>query len=206
MGPDGVGEVGEAFVNAVKQRYKLGHQRVLRTLEDLTEEQMQWHPTPVAHSISWNVWHLGRWADYLQAQIPTMTPRLQEVLGPGREIWEAEVFATKWGFDPAVLGWRQMGTDMDDKIAASLRFPDKETVVGYVHHAFEAAELAVGNIADEEFGVVYRSPHAWAGERVIGMYVVTLYGHDERHLGQIVYLRRLMELPWKLERPGWTSV
>jgi hypothetical protein len=54
----------DSFVDAVKQRYKLGHQRVLRALEDLTEEQMQWHPSPESHSISWNVWHLGRWADH----------------------------------------------------------------------------------------------------------------------------------------------
>jgi DinB family protein len=195
----------EPFIDAVKQRYKLGHQRVLRALEDVTGEQMQWHPTPVTHAIAWNVWHLGRWADYLQAQISTMTPRLQEVLGPTQEIWELEGLAVRWGLDSAVLGWRQLGTDMDDAMAASLRFPGKETVLGYAHRAFEAAERAVDSIADEEFGLIYRSPHAWAGERVIGLYVVSLYAHDERHLGQIIYLRRLMELPWKLERPGWTS-
>lgn len=195
----------DPFVNAVKQRYKLGHQRVLRAIEDVAEERMRWHPTPVTHSISWNVWHLGRWADYLQAQISTMTPRLQEVLGPGREIWESEALAARWGFESAVLGWRQMGTDMDDRVAAALRFPDKEIVVGYTRRAFEMAERAVDSIADEEFGLIYRSPHAWAGERVIGLYVVALYAHAERHLGQIIYLRRLMELPWKLERPGWTS-
>jgi hypothetical protein len=98
-----------------------------------------------------------------------------------------------------------MGTDMDDRVAAALRFPDKEIVVGYTRRAFEMAERAVDSIADEEFGLIYRSPHAWAGERVIGLYVVALYAHAERHLGQIIYLRRLMELPWKLERPGWTS-
>jgi len=135
-----------------------------------------------------------------------MTPRLQEVLGSEREIWETKALAARWGFDPSVLGWRQMGTDMDDRAAASLPFPDKEAVVGYMRRTFDAAEHAVDGIADEEFGVIYRSPHAWAGERVIGLYVVALHAHDERHLGQIIYLRRLMELPWKLERPGWTAV
>lgn len=197
--------MGEPFVDAVKQRYKLGHQRVLRALEDLTEEQMRWHPTPITHSISWNVWHLARWADYLQATIPAMTPRLQAVLGAGREIWHTEGLAQKWGLDAAALGWREMGTDMGDRVAAALRFPEKETVIGHLRRTFEAAEHAVEGIADHEFGITYRSPHAWAGERVIGMYVVALYAHDERHLGQIIYLRRLMELPWKLERPGWTS-
>lgn len=205
MGKKGVGRMGEPFINAVKQRYKLGHQRVLKAIEDVTKEQMRWHPTPDTHSILWNAWHLGRWADYLQAKIPTMTPRLQEVLGPGREIWESEGLAVKWGLNPTVLGWRQMGTDMDDGVAASLRFPEKGTVIGYVRSAFEAAERAVDHIADDELGLTYRSPHAWEGERVIGIYVVGYYAHDERHLGQIVYLRRLMELPWKLERPGWTS-
>ncbi|MGQ0550096.1 MAG: DinB family protein [Armatimonadota bacterium] len=198
--------MGELFIDAVKQRYRLGHRRVLRVLEGLTEEQMRWHPTPVTHSISWNAWHLGRWADYLQAQIPAMTPRLQRVLGPRQEIWETENSAAMWGFDPAILGWRQMGTDMDDEIAASLPFPDKDTVVGYMRRSFEQAAFAVARIADEEFGVIYRSPHAWAGERPIGMYVVALYAHNERHLGQIIFLRRLTGLPWSLEQPGWTSV
>ncbi len=198
--------MGNPFVHAVKQRYKLGHQRVLLALEDLTEEQMQWHPAPVTHSISWNVWHLGRWADHLQAEISMMTPRLREVLGPGREIWETEALAERWGFNSTVLGWRQMGTDMDDRTAASLPFPDKETVVGYMRRTLDAAEHAVDGILDEEFGTIYRSPHAWAGERVIGLYVVSLHAHDERHLGQIIYLRRLMELPWTLERQGWTAV
>lgn len=198
--------MGDPFVDAVKQRYKLGHQRVLRAVEDLTEEQTQWRPAPISHSISWNVWHLGRWADHLQCEIPMMTSRLREVLGLRREIWETDALAAKWGFDSTSLGWRQMGTDMDDRAAASLSFPVKEAVVGYMRGAFDAAEHAVERIADEEFGVIYRSPHARAGERVIGMHVVALYAHDERHLGQMIYLRRLMDLPWKLERPGWTAV
>jgi len=198
--------MGNPFVDAVKQRYKLGHQRVLQALEDLTEDQMRWHPAPLAHSISWNVWHLGRWADHLQVEISVMTPHLRKALGSGREIWETEALAARWGFDPTVLGWRQMGTDMNDWTAVSLPFPDKETVVGYMRRSFDAAEHAVDSIDDEEFGLMYRSPHAWAGERTIGMYVVALYAHDERHLGQIIYLRRLMELPWMLERPGWTAV
>jgi hypothetical protein len=134
-----------------------------------------------------------------------MTPHLQEVLGPSPEIWETERLAIKWGLSPAVIGWRQMGTDMEDAVAASLRFPDREAVIGYMRRAFEVAERAVDSIADEEFRLTYRSPHAWEGERVIGAYVVAYYAHDERHLGQIVYLRRLMELPWKLERLGRTS-
>lgn len=194
--------MAQPFIDAVKQRFKVGHQRVLRALEDITEEQMRWHPTPSTHSIAWNGWHLGRWADYLQAKIPTMTPRLHEALGSQQEIWHAEGLLASWGFDPTVLGWKQMGTDMDDKVAASLRFPDKETVVDYMRRAFASAERAVDGIIDEEFGLTYRSPHAWEGERVIGIYVVSYYAHDERHLGQITYLRRLMELPWKLERPG----
>jgi hypothetical protein len=197
--------MGDPFVDAVKQRYKLGHQRVLRALEDLTEEQMQWRPTANTHSISWNVWHLARWADHLQAEIPMMTLRLREVLGTRREIWESESMAANWGFDPAILGWNQMGTDMEDAAAASLSFPNKKTVVGYARRSFDTAEDVADCLTEDEFGTVYRSPHVWAGERVIGMYLVALYAHDERHLGQIIYLRRLMALPRKLERPGWTA-
>lgn len=197
--------MGEPFIDAVRKRFELGHQRLLRALEDITEEQMVWHPTPITHSIAWNVWHLGRWADYLQAKIATMTPRLGHVLGPSREIWETDGLVARWGFDPTTLGWKQLGTDMDDETAAALRFPEKGTVVGYARRAYEAAEQAVDAIADDEFGQTYRSPHRWEGERAIGVYIVGYYAHDERHLGQILYARRLMKLPWKLEQPGWTS-
>lgn len=197
--------MGHSFVDAVKQRYILGHKRVLTALEDLTEDQMQWRPTTTAHSVVWNAWHLARWADYLQARIPTMTQRLQRTLGLRQEIWHAEDLARKWGLDAATLGWGEMGTDMDDGAAAALRFPEKEIVVGYLLRAYDVAERAVENIVEDEFGVVTSGIGPWESERGIGIYVVGLHAHDERHLGQIVYLRRLMGLPWKLERPGWTS-
>jgi len=113
--------------------------------------------------------------------------------------------ANSWGFDPTVLGWKQMGTDMDDKVAASLRFPDKETVWGYMHRAFAAAEPAVDGIVDEEFGLNSSISSCLGGRTGIGIYVVSYYAYNERHLGQINYLRRLMQLPWKLERQGWIS-
>lgn len=196
--------MGHSFLDAVKQRYSLGHRRVLTALEDITEDQTQWRPTTMAHSVGWNAWHLARWADYLQAKIPTMTPRLQRALELRQEIWHAEDLARQWGLDSAALGWGEMGTDMDDGAAAALRFPKKEIVVGYLLRAYEAAERAVESIADDEFGVMTSGIGPWERERAIGIYVVGLHAHDERHLGQIVYLRRLMELPWKLERPGWT--
>ena len=155
--------MGDPFIDSVKQRYGLGHQRVLRALEDLTDEQMRWHPGPDTHSISWNVWHLGRWADHLQAEISMMTPRLRELLGAGREIWETEAIAAKWGFDPNVLGWRQMGTDMDDDAAASLPFPHKETVVDYVRHTFDTAEHAVESISDDRVWSIIPIPPCMGG-------------------------------------------
>lgn len=193
-----------SFSDAVKQRYRLGHRRVLTALEDLTEDQMQWRPAPMAHSVVWNAWHLARWADYLQAKIPTMTQRLQTALRPRHEIWYAKDLARKWALAPATLGWGEMGTDMDDGVAAALRFPEKEIVVGYLVSAFEEAEGAVESIADNEFGIMASGIGPWESERAIGIYVVGLHAHDERHLGQILYLRRLMGLSPKLERPGWT--
>lgn len=190
--------MSQALGGVLKSRYKLGHQRVLKVIEDLTEEQMRWHPTSSTHSVAWNAWHLGRWADYLQARIPALTARLGEVLGPRRQIWEEERLAVLWGLDPVILGWGETGTDMDDGIAAALPLPNKDDLLGYMRRSYEAAELAVDAIENEEFTVAYREPYDPGTERTVAFTIIGLHAHDERHLGQIAFLRRMMELPRRL--------
>jgi hypothetical protein len=89
------------------------------------------------------VWHLARWADLLQANLPDMTPELGEKLGSSRQIWETESLAVKWGFEAAGLGYSETGWLMDDAQAAKLPLPAKDVLLDYVRRAFSAAERAV---------------------------------------------------------------
>jgi hypothetical protein len=185
----------QTVLSVLKSRYKLGHRRVLKLLNDLTEEQMRWHPTRNTHSIGWNAWHLGRWTDYLQARLTVMVPRLEELFGATRQIWQEENLSARWGLDPQSLGWEETGMGMEDAVAGALPLPGKDQVIGYMRRAFEAAERAVDSLREEELEISYRSPHDWEGERIVAMYIIGYHAHDERHLGQIAYLRREMGLP-----------
>lgn len=51
---------GDTLVEILRQRFRLGHRRILAAVADLTEDQLRWKPTPTAHSIAFNLWHLAR--------------------------------------------------------------------------------------------------------------------------------------------------
>jgi hypothetical protein len=187
--------MGDMVVEGLKSGYGRRHGWVLNMIEEITEEQFVWKPTPTSHSIAWNLWHLARWADYLQAKIPTMTPSLGRKLGPVQQIWAQEALAARWELDSSVLGWGETGMEMDNKVAATLRLPGKEAVLDYARRAFAAAERAVDAIDDEEFRTIYKSPVEWEGESPIYAYVISYMAHTEFHRGQIAGIRRGRDLP-----------
>lgn len=187
--------MSDIVIERLKHAYRLRHRWLLSMVEEITEEQFTWQPTPASHSIAWNLWHVARWADYAQAKIPSMAPSLTRKLGPARQIWVQEALAARWGLDSSVLGWGETGMEMDDAVAATLRFPGKQRVVDYARRAIAAAEPAVEAIDDEEFRMVYKSPVEWEGESPICAYVISYLAHDEFHRGQIAAIRRAKDLP-----------
>jgi len=186
--------VTDVLLQSLKDRYNLVHRRLLKTVEGLTEEQFAWKPTPNSSSIAFNLWHLARWADYLQAAIPKMAPGLEVKLGPGRQIWETQRLAEKWGLDPAQLGWNQTSTQMEDEIAANLALPSSEALLAYLRDAFAAVERAVAAGDDEEARVVYKMPYEKEG-RPVGSFIMSFATHDDFHRGQVAALRRAQNLP-----------
>ncbi|HEU4797629.1 MAG TPA: DinB family protein [bacterium] len=186
--------MSDALVDALKRRYRLGHQRLYKMLEGLTEQQFVWKPAPATHSIAFNAWHLARWADYLQAKIPLMAPSLERKLGPGVQIWEAEGLAEQWVLDPEALGWGQTGMEMSDEAASELALPSMPVVMDYLRRTFDAMERALEALDDEELRIPYRSPNRWEGERPVGEYIIGYAIHNDFHRGQVAYVRRLLGL------------
>ena len=62
----------------IVELYCRTHRRLLTLAEKVTETQLHWRSTPQSHSIAFHLWHVARWADYMQAVIPGMTPELQQ--------------------------------------------------------------------------------------------------------------------------------
>lgn len=181
-----------ALQQLVKTRYAQSHERLLKIVGDMTDEQLNWRPTPTAHSVAFQVWHAARIEDYFQFRISETVPDIQGKLGPARQIWAAENLATRWGLDPKMLGIAELGEGMDDRTAAGLRFPRKDVLLEYARKSFAAADRAVGALTDEHMAVMMKD---WAGDQSIGGYVVEYLAHTEWDIGQIACLRRAQNLP-----------
>lgn len=184
--------MANAVIEEIKKRYRGAHGRFFKMVEGLTEAQLVWQPTPQAHNIAFQIWHMARLDDYFQSQIPSVAPELARKLGPGKDIWRAEGLAAGWGLDSAKLGWNETGFGMDDAVAASLKFPGKNVLLDYARRALATAERAVDALDEKQLALKMKD---WAGELTLAGYVIEYTAHDEWDIGQIAGLRRAQGLP-----------
>lgn len=166
----------ESIMTEVSEQYRRIHEKLLDLVDGLTDEQIGWAPSETAPCIGFHVWHLARWADYLQ----------EIINGHGSQLWEKEEMAARWGMDNASLGYAQTGMGMEDKTVMTLRIPRKDLLLDYARRAFALAEQAVETINDNEFHRVYETLHGenWHDGH-IGPIIMTWMTHDSRHLGMI---------------------
>jgi hypothetical protein len=168
------------------------HAHVLTFGETLTDSQLNWQATPGSLTIAFFLWHLGRWADHLQAAVPGMTPELSQRMPPGRQVWETQGFARAWGFDSSSMGYAETGMHMDEAAAARLRFPSKEILLDYVRQAFAAAELAIQSIDEEQFSTKEQpqpvTEGIWEEGETVGRAIFAHLLHDHAHFGMMQIL------------------
>jgi hypothetical protein len=180
--------------------YRRTHERVLKIVEDLSEEQFFHRAAARAHAIAFAVWHLARWADHLQAHLPAMNADIGLLLGERQEVWTEEGLAQRWGFTAGGLGYDDTGMLLDDADAATLPFPSKEDVLDYARRAFAAADEAVSALDNRLLAgpnepelrqLTILNPDARV---TVADAVLTHVTHDNRHLGEIECLRGLLGL------------
>lgn len=166
----------ESIMAEISEQYRNTHEILLDLIVNLTDDQISWTPNETTPSIGFHVWHLARWADYLQ----------EIINGRGSQLWEKENLATHWNIETKSLGYAQTGMGMDDKTAVTLRMPRKELLLDYARCTFAVAEHAVEDITDSEFYKIYEVFHGenWHDGH-IGPIISTWMTHDNRHLGMI---------------------
>lgn len=172
--------------------YLGAHNWILRYAEELPEAQILWKSSPRTLPIVFFLWHLGRWADHLQAAIPGMTPELSRRLPPGRQVWERDDYAMRWRFASAATGYAETGMEMDEDVAAALSFPGKAEVLNYVRTAFEAAERAIHAVDEAQFMALEQpqpfTKGIWSEGGSVGEAIMSHHSHDMLHIGMIQYL------------------
>ena len=173
----------------VLHSYKDIHKVVLGLAEDLNDEQLRWKPEGYSTSIGFHLWHLARESDYLKAAILHHTPQLVPEFGDGKEIWEKEGLARKWGF-PEELH-KTVGTGLSDEIAASLPIPVKGDLLSYLRDSYEAIECFIESL-DTKYSTFENMEEEFKLKiEMIRRNLLVFLTHDCRHLGMMECLKGL---------------
>lgn len=166
-------------------RSKLTRQFLLKVVDSVTDEQLAWRPTPRAHSMGWTFWHIARCADALATDIPGPAPK--------RQFWQREDLTRKWGLQDALLGTNGMGTGVDDNVAATLRPPARDALMDYAKRSFAALDDEVGRL-DNDLWCREHTSIFFDGPATVGRSVIASIAHDNRHLGELEYIKGLLGL------------
>ena len=166
----------ESTMRSIAMCYASTHEQELKVVDGLDDGQVMWRPSNTAPCIGFHLWHLSRWADYLQEMIS----------GTHGQIWETEGLAAQWGLGDVDLGLAETGMGLDDDVSASLPLPKKDILLQYARRAFAKADQAVGMMSEEDFHRTVHDRHEaeWK-EAEAGDAVLSWFKHDNRHLGMI---------------------
>ena len=153
------------------------HERLLKVVDDLDDEHLNWRPAPKAHCIGYILWHTARADDNMQAD-----------LAGGDTLWDRDRYFERWGHPE-----KGVGMGWDDEAAASLPIPPKAELLEYVRRVFAACDAASGTIDEARFGATQRS-RFMSREATAGDVLLTGITHDNRHLGEMEYVKGLQGL------------
>jgi hypothetical protein len=177
----------ETPAHVITARIAKAHEQVLQLVDDLPEDALRWQAGPTAPAIRFHLWHLARWADTVQARLPTLTPARSRQLGATEEIWVTEGLAQRWGLTPGQLGGGDTGMGLDDDASGALPLPDREPLLAYTRQAFAAADqrLAILGPADLDTPCT----DLYGNANIVGGVLISHLVHVSRHLGMIEALR-----------------
>jgi DinB superfamily len=177
------------------RQYHRCHQATLAMVDELSEDQFRWRPSPGPQSIGWNLWHIARWDDYLAEVLLRHTPSLGH-LGAARQVWSEQNIATRWGLDSVDLGLEDGGTSLTDLQAATMTFPSKEAVIEYAQAAFDHLDAILRELVDALIPKVLPTvtTEAFPTHDPYGVTVVEMFRHACEHLGTMQALKGMLGL------------
>lgn len=169
--------------------FKNIHKVVLNLADDLNDEQLNWKPEGYSTSIGFHLWHLARESDYLKAAILHHNPQFIPEFGDGKQIWENEALAQKWGFPEGLH--ETVGTGLSDEAAANLPIPKKDELLGYLRNSYGVIEQFIESL-DTKYPVFENIDEELRKKiEMIRLNLLEFLSHDCRHLGMMECLKGL---------------
>ena len=174
--------VPKTATDLLVSNYALAHERTLKLVEDLTDEQFAKSIHPSVHSIGWQFWHIARWDDRFAEILLEKLPDLANRHGAARQLWTSESIGERWGLPSGTLGLRDTGTEMENEAADLVRLPGKSDVVDYARRAFAFAETVTGSLTDE---LLLMELPGDPDHDSVGQNLMYWLDHVNRHLGMM---------------------
>jgi hypothetical protein len=153
------------------------HDSLRPVVDGLSSDRLAQRIAPWANPIGWLAWHLLRVQDDHVADVA------------GREqVWTAEGWADRFALD---LDVSATGYGFDDTEVDRVRVPSADLLLGYSDavHA-RTAEFLRGPDADDLERVVDES---WDPPVTLAVRLVSVLSDDLQHLGQVAYVRGLLD-------------
>ena len=173
----------------VLHSFKDIHKVVLNLADDLNDEQLNWKPDGYSTSIGFHLCHLARESDYLQAAILYHNPQFVPEFGDGKEIWENESLAQKWGFPEGLH--QTVGTGLRDEVAATLPIPKKDELLRYLRRSYETIECFVEQLDTKYPNFADVDEELRKKIEMIRLNLLVFLSLDCRHLGMMECLKGL---------------
>ncbi len=173
----------------VLHSFKDIHKVVLNLADDLDDEQLNWKPEGYGTSIGFHLWHLARESDYLKATILHHTPQFVPEFGDGKEIWEKEALAQRWGFPEGLH--QTVGTGLSDESAATLPIPAKDELLTYLQNSYEAIECFIEQLDTKYPDFENMDEELRKKIELARLNLLVFLSHDCRHLGMMECLKGL---------------
>lgn len=175
-------------ITFIRQALTQAHERLMASLQGLSETDVTWRPAPRANTILEIAWHVARADDRLG--------RRRTGLGP--ELWDRD-------------GWRdRLGSVKDVHTGESYQFlndqgarpPRLEDVRAYLEavHRDTLEKLRSMTPADLD-----RVPDQHQPEHDVAAYFRHMITHKNNHHGQIDFIRGLRHPQWEL-KPGGPGI
>lgn len=165
------------------------HKVVLNLADDLDDGQLNWKPEGYSTSIGFHLWHLARESDYLKAAILHHTPQFVPEFGDGKEIWEKEALAQRWGFPEGLH--QTVGTGLSDESAATLPIPAKDELLAYLRNSYEAIECFIEQLDTKYPDFEKMDEELRKKIELARLNLLVFLSHDCRHLGMMECLKGL---------------
>jgi len=168
----------------IRQTLTQAHERLMASLEGLTDADLAWRPAPAANTILEIAWHVARADDRLG--------RTMARLGPS--LWDSQRWSAKLGDTQDI----RAGEPYQFLKRGAATVPRLGDVTAYLEALHQDTRERLAGLTPEDLD---RVPDPRQPDRNVATYLRHMITHKNNHHGQIDFIRGLLHPEWDLA-PG----